>query len=61
MLQWTTDEDVKAPLIEAGIVDEIKEFSFSEHKNNGKSKEECYLEFKSADSAKTAKKILDNQ
>lgn len=35
---WTTDDDVRKWLREAGCEDEVKDLTFSEHKVNGKSK-----------------------
>ncbi|KAI9244565.1 hypothetical protein BDA99DRAFT_448378, partial [Phascolomyces articulosus] len=59
-LAWyVNDEDVKAPLVEGGIVDELKDLTFYEHKVNGKSRGICFLEFNNTDAAAKAKEIYD--
>ncbi|KAI8394302.1 uncharacterized protein BYT42DRAFT_39884 [Radiomyces spectabilis] len=59
-LAWyITDEDVKAPLNNAGIGAEMKELTFFEHKVNGKSRGVCFAEFTSAEAASQAKEILE--
>jgi hypothetical protein len=35
---WTTDDDIRGWIREAGCEDELKDVTFSEHKVNGKSK-----------------------
>ncbi|KAI7867676.1 hypothetical protein BDF14DRAFT_1800659 [Spinellus fusiger] len=59
-LAWyTTDRDIKTPLIQGGFSADLKELTFFEHKVNGKSKGIVYLEFTSADIALQAKQMLD--
>ena len=38
VIQYVNDEDVKAPLVEGGIINELKDLTFYEHKVNGKSR-----------------------
>ncbi|KAI8993518.1 hypothetical protein BDB01DRAFT_776547 [Pilobolus umbonatus] len=60
-LHWyTTDEEVRAPLVKADIIDQLREMTFYEHKVNGKSKGIVYLEFTTADYATQAKDIYDH-
>lgn len=40
---WTTDDDIRGWINEAGCEDELKDVTFSEHKVNGKSKGWVYL------------------
>ncbi|KAI8920897.1 hypothetical protein DFJ77DRAFT_447763 [Powellomyces hirtus] len=48
---WTSDEDIKLALTEAGVADQLvaNELSFSEHRVNGKSKGACYIPFSSSE------------
>ncbi|KAL0096896.1 hypothetical protein J3Q64DRAFT_1710081, partial [Phycomyces blakesleeanus] len=60
-LAWyTTDENIKAPLLQAGLGGELKDLTFFEHKVNGKSKGIVFLEFTNPESASRAKSVLDN-
>ncbi|KAG2214976.1 hypothetical protein INT45_013589 [Circinella minor] len=59
-LAWyVNDEDVKAPLVEGGVINDLKDLTFYEHKVNGKSRGICFLEFNSTDSAVKAKELYD--
>lgn len=44
---WTTEDDIRGWANECGVEDEIKGIVFSEHKANGKSKGQAYVEFAS--------------
>jgi hypothetical protein len=56
---WTTDDDIRGWLKQGGCEEEIKEITFSEHKVNGKSKGQTYIEFGSLSAATTAKRLID--
>ncbi|KIV79184.1 hypothetical protein, variant [Exophiala sideris] len=57
---WITEDDVRGWANEAGAEDELREITFSEHKVNGKSKGQTYLEFSSAQAATAAKRRLES-
>ncbi|KAI7903031.1 uncharacterized protein BX663DRAFT_58760 [Cokeromyces recurvatus] len=60
-LHWyTTDKIIKEPLKKANLLEQIKEMTFFEHKNNGKSKGIVFFEFTNKDYALQAKTIFDN-
>ena len=52
---WTTEEDLRSYCAKAGVEDQLKELSFGEHKIDGKSRGEAYLEFESASAAEKVK------
>ncbi|KAG5973796.1 hypothetical protein E4U55_000271 [Claviceps digitariae] len=56
---WTTDDDIRGWLRKADCEDEAKELTFSEHKVNGKSKGQVYIEFQSRQAATAAKHYID--
>ncbi|KAI6778909.1 RRM domain protein [Emericellopsis cladophorae] len=56
---WTTDDDIRGWLRQGGCEAGVKDMSFSEHKVNGKSKGQIYLEFNSAHDATSAKHLID--
>lgn len=56
---WTTEEDVRALCVRAEAEEELHELSFGEHKINGKSKGEAYLEFTSPQAATAVKREVD--
>jgi len=56
---WTTDDDVRGWVNQAQVEDELKEITFSEHKVNGKSKGQAYVEFSSQQAATAAKHKID--
>ncbi|KAK3691007.1 hypothetical protein LTR37_018909 [Vermiconidia calcicola] len=56
---WTTEEDVRDFCARAGIESELKDLTFAEHKINGKSRGEAYLEFTNPGAATAAKREID--
>ncbi|XP_044721694.1 RNA recognition motif domain-containing protein [Hirsutella rhossiliensis] len=56
---WTTDDDIRGWLRKAECEGEVKELTFSEHKVNGKSKGQAYVEFQSRQAATAAKHHFD--
>ncbi|SPO03778.1 uncharacterized protein DNG_06461 [Cephalotrichum gorgonifer] len=57
---WVTDDGVRAYAREVGCEDEIKDLTFSEHKVNGKSKGQVYVEFVSQQAATAVKHYIDS-
>ncbi|KAK5740119.1 hypothetical protein LTR17_004831 [Elasticomyces elasticus] len=59
-LHWyTTEEDVRGMCARAYAEEELYELSFNEHKVNGKSKGEAYLEFASPQAATAVKRAIE--
>ncbi|KAI9740117.1 MAG: hypothetical protein M1818_004868 [Claussenomyces sp. TS43310] len=56
---WNTDDDVRGWVNQAHCEDELKDITFSEHKVNGKSKGQAYVEFTSQQAATAAKHKID--
>lgn len=56
---WNTDDDVRGWINQAQCEDELKDITFSEHKVNGKSKGQAYVEFSSQQAATAAKHKID--
>ncbi|RDW77424.1 hypothetical protein BP6252_05477 [Coleophoma cylindrospora] len=56
---WNTDDDVRGWVNQAQVEDELKDITFSEHKVNGKSKGQAYVEFTSQQAATAAKHKID--
>jgi hypothetical protein len=56
---WTTEEDVRAFCAAANTEHELKELAFGEHKINGKSRGEAYLEFTSPAAATATKREVE--
>ncbi|PYH94171.1 hypothetical protein BO71DRAFT_409595 [Aspergillus ellipticus CBS 707.79] len=57
---WTTDDDIRGWIRQAGREDELKDVTFSEHKVNGKSKGQAFLEFTTLQAASAAKHQIDS-
>ncbi|KAI3330686.1 hypothetical protein F4824DRAFT_478057 [Ustulina deusta] len=57
---WTTDDDIRGWVTHASCEDELKDITFSEHKVNGKSKGQAYLEFSSQQAATAAKHQIES-
>lgn len=58
---WTTEEDVRHFCAAANVEADLKEITFGEHKINGKSRGEAYLEFSNASSASAVKKLIEER
>ncbi|KAM0322693.1 hypothetical protein ACHAQA_009284 [Verticillium albo-atrum] len=56
---WNTDDEIRGWAREAHCEDEIKDITFSEHKVNGKSKGQVYIEFSSQQAATATKHLVD--
>ncbi|TAQ85489.1 hypothetical protein B7494_g6185 [Chlorociboria aeruginascens] len=56
---WNTDDDVRGWVNQAQVEDELRDITFSEHKVNGKSKGQAYVEFTSQQAATAAKHKID--
>ncbi|EHY54713.1 hypothetical protein ABEF95_002516 [Exophiala dermatitidis] len=57
---WITEDDIRGWANEAAAEDELKDISFSEHKVNGKSKGQAYVEFSSLQAATAAKHKIES-
>ncbi|KAI9733331.1 MAG: hypothetical protein M1834_003415 [Cirrosporium novae-zelandiae] len=57
---WTTDDDIRGWINDAGCEAELKDVTFSEHKVNGKSKGQAFVEFASPQAATAAKHKIDS-
>ncbi|KAK3363522.1 hypothetical protein B0T25DRAFT_46339 [Lasiosphaeria hispida] len=57
---WNTDDDIRGWVNQANCEAELKDITFSEHKVNGKSKGQAYLEFTSQQAATATKHRIDN-
>ncbi|KYG46705.1 hypothetical protein M433DRAFT_189002 [Acidomyces richmondensis BFW] len=56
---WTTEEDLRGFCARAGAEEELQDLSFGEHKINGKSKGEAYLEFSTLQAATAVKREIE--
>ncbi|KKK18478.1 hypothetical protein P175DRAFT_0435707 [Aspergillus ochraceoroseus IBT 24754] len=57
---WTTDDDIRGWVRESGCEDELKDVTFSEHKVNGKSKGQAFVEFTSLPAATATKHKIES-
>ncbi|EXJ64335.1 hypothetical protein A1O7_00671 [Cladophialophora yegresii CBS 114405] len=57
---WTTEDDIRGWVNDAGAEDELKDLTFSEHKVNGKSKGQVYLEFSSPQASTAARHKIES-
>lgn len=57
---WVTDDDLRGWMQAVHCEDELKEITFSEHKVNGKSKGQAYIEFTSQQAATASKHKIES-
>ncbi|KAK0668131.1 hypothetical protein QBC41DRAFT_226927 [Cercophora samala] len=57
---WTTDDDIRGWARQAQCEGELRDITFSEHKVNGKSKGQAYVEFTSQQAATAVKHRIDS-
>jgi hypothetical protein len=57
---WTTEDDLRGWINESNAEHDLKDVSFNEHKVNGKSKGQVYLEFLSLQSSTAAKHKIES-
>ncbi|KAI9757357.1 MAG: hypothetical protein M4579_003471 [Chaenotheca gracillima] len=57
---WTTDDDIRGWINQSGCEDELKDVTFHEHKVNGKSKGQAYVEFASLQAASALKRKIES-
>ncbi|KAL3471289.1 hypothetical protein BJX99DRAFT_263403 [Aspergillus californicus] len=57
---WTTDDDIRGWVRDAGCEEELKDVTFSEHKVNGKSKGQAFLEFTTLPAASATKHQIES-
>ncbi|KAJ5885136.1 hypothetical protein N7495_009646 [Penicillium taxi] len=57
---WITDDAIRAWANEAACENELKDVTFSEHKVNGKSKGQAFVEFSTPAAAATTKTLIES-
>jgi len=57
---WTTEDDIRGWANQCGVEDELKDLTFNEHKVNGKSKGEVFLELSSPQAATALKRHISS-
>ncbi|OTB02872.1 hypothetical protein M426DRAFT_74356 [Hypoxylon sp. CI-4A] len=57
---WVTDDEIRGWVRQASCEDELKDITFSEHKVNGKSKGQAYIEFTTHQAATAVKRQMDD-
>ncbi|KAG8168312.1 hypothetical protein KVR01_004001 [Diaporthe batatas] len=57
---WNTEDEIRNWVHEAECEEELKEITFSEHKVNGKSKGQAYVELASSQAATATKRHIDS-
>ncbi|KJR85239.1 RRM domain protein [Sporothrix schenckii 1099-18] len=58
---WITDDDIRGWIAAVKCEEELKDITFSEHKVNGKSKGQAYVEFSSQQAATATKHRIESQ
>lgn len=56
---WTTEEDLRSFCNRAGVENELTDLGFAEHKINGKSRGEAYMQFASPQAANAVKREIE--
>jgi len=56
---WTTEDDIREWASEAGAEDELRDITFSEHKVNGKSKGQAFVDFSSPQASTALKHKIE--
>lgn len=57
---WTNEDDVRGWTNQSGCEDELVEITFNEHKVNGKSKGQCFVELSSPQAATALKRTIES-
>ncbi|CDM31881.1 hypothetical protein DTO013E5_1881 [Penicillium roqueforti] len=58
---WTTEDEVRSWSNQVGVEGQLKDVTFSEHKVNGKSKGQAFVEFTTAQAATATKHNIERQ